>query len=60
MIYFMQLKVIDRDIKIKLMFQLILEASKVFVTDTYNTLEKAQIEKLSFASEKGDKIFGTY
>ena len=52
----MQLKVIWSDIKCRLMLQLILEASKVFVTDTYNTLEKAQIEKLSFASEKGDKI----
>jgi len=38
------------------MLQLILEATKVFAPDTYNTLEKAQIEKLSFAPEKGDKI----
>jgi hypothetical protein len=27
------------------------------VTDTANTLEQAQIEKLSNAAEKGDKIF---
>ena len=31
--------------------------TKVFVTGTANTLEKAQIEKLSNAAEKGDKIF---
>ena len=30
--------------------------TKAFVTDTYNTLEKTQIEKLSNASEKGDRV----
>ena len=27
------------------------------MTDTYNTLEQAQMKKLSNAAEKGDKIF---
>ena len=31
--------------------------SKEYVTDTANTREQAQIEKLSNASEKGDKNF---
>ncbi len=31
--------------------------TKAFALDTYNTLEKAQMKKLSNASEKGDKFW---
>ena len=34
-----------------------ISGGKEYVTDTANTLEQAQIEKISNAAEKGDKFF---